>query len=74
MTLKLIYENDRLIRYSVLDFWPNWSEVISRNVIFLNIFEETTHVPSGRGCYNTYQVWSESANALRRYNLMSILA
>ncbi len=33
---------------------------------------ETTHVPSGHACYNTYQVWSESAKALWRYSLMSI--
>ncbi len=33
---------------------------------------ETTHVPSGHACYNTYRVWSESAKALWRYSLMSI--
>ncbi len=33
MTLKMTLESMyRLIRYSVLDFWPNRSEAISRNV------------------------------------------
>ncbi len=35
-------------------------------------FAETTHVPSGHAFYNTYQVWSEYAKAVRRYSLMSI--
>ncbi len=35
---------------------------------------ETTHVPSGHACYNTYHVCSESAKMLRRYSLMSIFA
>ncbi len=35
---------------------------------------KTTYVPSNHACYNTYQVWPESAKALWRYTLMCFFA
>ncbi len=49
------------------DFWPNHSEVISKNMHFSYLLTtrwhnaETLQVASGHACYNTHQVWSQYA-------------